>query len=228
MSKVRSQLTKTNYSNTKVGLVINDDLETYASVVALWLEGDCYVPLHPGWPLERCQDICEQVELDLILDSSEQTRYNGVQVINTSALEYEQDCLAPKEGVSDEELAYILFTSGSTGKPKGVMMIRKNVAAFMDSFWQTGIEITEEDRCLQCFDLTFDVSVQGYLVPLTKGACCYTVPYGQIKYITDFRQMYHGFGCLCGDWKNIWGEREFVCRSKHNGICPVFRDYFDC
>ena len=79
--------------------------------------------------------------------SSEQTRYEGVQVINTSALEYEQDCLSLKEGVSDEELAYILFTSGSTGKPKGVMIMRKNVAAFMDSFWRTGIEITEEDRC---------------------------------------------------------------------------------
>ena len=183
VSKVRTALQRCSYNNTKVGLVINDDLESYASIIALWLEGDCYVPLHPNWPLERCQDICEQVELDLILDSSEQTRYKGVQVINTSVLEYEQDCLTPKEGVSDEELAYILFTSGSTGKPKGVMLMRKNVAAFMDSFWQSGIEITEKDRCLQCFDLTFDVSVQGYLVPLCKGACCYTVPYGQIKYI---------------------------------------------
>lgn len=77
VSKVRSQLTKTNYSNTKVGLVINDDLETYASIVALWLEGDCYVPLHPNWPLERCLDICEQVEFDLILDSSPESRYEG-------------------------------------------------------------------------------------------------------------------------------------------------------
>lgn len=183
VSKIRAALQQSNYQNSKVGLVINDDLESYASIIALWLEGDCYVPLHPGWPLERCQDICEQVELDLILDSSEQTRYESIQVINTSVLEYAQDCLTPKEGISDEELAYILFTSGSTGKPKGVMLMRKNVAAFMDSFWQTGIEITEEDRCLQCFDLTFDVSVQGYLVPLSKGACCYTVPYGQIKYI---------------------------------------------
>jgi amino acid adenylation domain-containing protein len=183
VSKIRLALQHSDNHNSIVGLVINDDLESYASIIALWLEGDCYVPLHPGWPLERCQDICEQVELDLILDSSEQTRYEGVQVIKTSALEYEQDCLTPKEGVSDEELAYILFTSGSTGKPKGVMLMRKNVAAFMDSFWQTGIEITEEDRCLQCFDLTFDVSVQGYIVPLCKGACCYTVPYGQIKYI---------------------------------------------
>lgn len=183
VSKVRTALQRCNYKNTKVGLVINDDLESYASIIALWLEGDGYIPLHPNWPLERCLDICDQVELDLILDSSKETRYEGVQVINTSVLEYEKDCLTPKEGVSDEELAYILFTSGSTGKPKGVMLMRKNVAAFMDSFWQTGIEITEEDRCLQCFDLTFDVSVQGYLVPLCKGACCYTIPYGQIKYI---------------------------------------------
>lgn len=183
ISKIRSELTKTDYRNTKVGLVINDDLETYASIIALWLEGDCYVPLHPNWPLERCLDICEQVELDLILDSSETSRYESSCVLNTTKLEYTVDRLEPKEGVSDDELAYILFTSGSTGKPKGVMMMRKNVAAFMNSFWQTGIEITEEDRCLQCFDLSFDVSVQGYLVPLTKGACCYTVPHGQIKYI---------------------------------------------
>lgn len=183
ISRIRRELTKTNYRNTKVGLVINDNLETYASIIALWLEGHCYVPLHPNWPLERCLDICEQVEIDLILDSSETSRFEKNHVLNTTKLEYTVDCLDPKEGVSDDELAYILFTSGSTGKPKGVMMMRGNVAAFMDSFWQTGIEITEEDRCLQCFDLSFDVSVQGYLVPLTKGACCYTVPHGQIKYV---------------------------------------------
>ncbi len=183
ISKVRTALQRCSYQNTKVGLVINDDLVTYASIVALWLEGNCYVPLHPYWPLERCVDICKQVEFDLVLDSSKNSRYENIKVLNTSELDYTVDCLEPKKSVLDENLAYILFTSGSTGKPKGVMMTRKNVAAFMDSFWKTGIEITEEDRCLQCFDLSFDVSVQGYLVPLTKGACCYTVPYGQIKYI---------------------------------------------
>ena len=183
VSKIREAIINTRYDNNKVGLVINDDIETYASIFALWLEGDCYVPLHPNWPLERCLDICEQVELDLVLDSSKQSRYENVQVIKTNELSYFEDYLTPALNVPEDNLAYILFTSGSTGKPKGVQLMRKNVAAFMDSFWKTDIQITEEDRCLQCFDLSFDVSVQGYLVALTKGACCYTVPYGKIKYI---------------------------------------------
>ena len=183
VSKVRMALQGFNYSNSKVGLVINDDLETYASIIALWLEGNCYVPLHPEWPLERCLDICEQVKIDLVLDSSMQSRYDTINVIGTWDLSYEQDCLEPQEGICEEELAYILFTSGSTGKPKGVQLTRKNIASFMDSFWKTGIKISEEDRCLQAFDLSFDVSVQSYLVALTRGACCYTIPYGQIKYI---------------------------------------------
>lgn len=183
ISRVKNALTHRLFQNQMVGLVINDDIETYASIFALWLEGCCYVPLHPNWPIERCLDICEQVGLDLILDSSEKSRYEDAKLISTSSLFYEADCLTPKEDISDDELAYILFTSGSTGTPKGVTLSRGNVAAFMDSFWKTGIQINEEDRCLQAFDLTFDVSVQSYLVPLTKGACCYTIPYGQIKYV---------------------------------------------
>lgn len=181
VSKVRSQLSKTQYGNHNVGLVINDDLETYASIIALWLEGDAYVPLHPDWPLERCQDICEQVELDLILDSSEQTRYEGLQVLSTAALQYKADCLTPKEKVSDEELAYILFTSGSTGKPKGVQLSRKNLSAFVDAFFDV-YDVDENDKCLQCFDLSFDLSIMSYLIPLLRGACVYTVPPDVIKY----------------------------------------------
>lgn len=183
ISGILASLVSTEYHNQKVGLVINDDIETYASIFALWLQGKCYVPLHPNWPLDRCRDICEQVELDLILDSSKETRFKGAKVLKTTGLSSSVMLLKGVNIVDEEDLAYILFTSGSTGKPKGVQLMRKNVAAFMDSFWKTGIEITEEDHCLQAFDLTFDVSVQSYLVALTRGACCYTIPYGQVKYV---------------------------------------------
>lgn len=183
ISKIRSVLVKQKCIEQKIGLVVNDDIETYASIFALWLEGKCYVPLHPNQPIDRCMDIIEQVRATLILDSSDDTRYENVKTLMTKKLTCINDNLSFEDVYSDNEIAYILFTSGSTGKPKGVMINRENVGAFMDSFWKTGIKINEDDKCLQCFDLTFDVSVQGYLVPLCKGACCYTVPHGQIKYI---------------------------------------------
>lgn len=182
ISKIRKAILDAKFNNSNVGLVINDDIETYAAIFALWLEGCSYVPLHPNWPLERCMDIIDQVNIDLILDSSENSRYEGI-IIKTSDLVFSTNLLDPKEGIEENNLAYILFTSGSTGKPKGVQITRKNIAAFMDSFWDTGITLDHNDRCLQAFDLTFDVSVQSYLAPLCVGACCYTIPYGQIKYI---------------------------------------------
>ena len=166
-------------------MAIHDDLDTYASIFALWMEGKAYVPLHPNQPLERNLNIIEQVGLSNVLDSADTSVFEdqSLNVMYTSKYEYTTDYLDNWVETSDDALAYILFTSGSTGVPKGVQITRGNVAAFMDSFWKTGINITEEDRCLQVFDLTFDVSVQSYLVALTRGACVYTVPYGQVKYL---------------------------------------------
>ena len=140
------------FSDSIYCIEIQDNLETYATIIALWFEGKAYVPLHPFQPKERNEIITAQIKAG------------------------EQNC-------NTDDLAYILFTSGSTGTPKGVAISQNNIASFLDSFWKTGIVVNEEDKCMQCFDLTFDVSVQSFLVALTKGACVYTVPYGQVKYL---------------------------------------------
>ena len=54
ISIIREQLKGLGGENNKIGLVINNDIQTYASIFSLWFEGKCYVPLHPEWPLERC------------------------------------------------------------------------------------------------------------------------------------------------------------------------------
>lgn len=183
VADIRSLINARNPKNKHIGLVTNNDIETYASIIALWLDGYCYVPLHIKQPIDRCLDIVEQVGIDTILDSSKESRYDRNLVVNTTEKPSEEGSLSYKEGVDENALAYILFTSGSTGKPKGVSLSRLNIGSFIDSFWATGIKLTSEDKCLQTFDLTFDVSVQCYLVGLISGACVYTVPYGEGKYL---------------------------------------------
>ena len=169
VSAIRNVIRAAEKNEQIWGLSLHDDLNTYASIFALWQEGKAYVPLHPSWPEERIASIKEQVGCSNVLDACD-APYMG-------------DLLGDWVEASEDDLAYILFTSGSTGVPKGVQLTRRNLAAFMDSFWKTGIDITPDDRCMQVFDLTFDVSVQSYLVALTRGACVYTVPYGQVKYL---------------------------------------------
>lgn len=181
ISKIRSKIQEKSFSGRNIGLVTNDDIETYASIFAIWLEGYAYVPLHPKHPSERNSEIIEQAGIALVIDSGDKQIFTFINYIESRKLFFSGSNLNPKS-VPDNELAYLLFTSGSTGKPKGVPITRGNLGAFMKAFWEVGFQITENDRCLQCFDLTFDVSVQSFLVPLSKGACTYTIPHDQIKY----------------------------------------------
>lgn len=173
ISNIRTEVAK--FKDDNIALVANDDLETYAAIIALWAEGKCYVPLHPTQPLERCREILNQVGTNIVLDSSLKTRYNVENVIHLKSISLEKCCLELKKEISDSKFAYLLFTSGSTGKPKGVPVSRGNVASFVNAFYKQKYKLGNKDRCLQMFDLTFDLSVQSYLMPLLAGATIFTV-----------------------------------------------------
>ncbi|MCF8273406.1 MAG: AMP-binding protein [Flavobacteriaceae bacterium] len=184
---LKSEVNKTDYN---IGLVTNDDLETYASIIALWLEGKAYVPLNPEFPESRNYSIVEQANINFILDSSSTTvtLLKSQKIIKTRGLPNTGIDLVPVD-IPKESIAYILFTSGTTGVPKGVPITFENLASFFEAFSVLCPDVHYKDKCLQMFELTFDMSVFSYLLPLLNGACVYTIPKSKIKYSYIFELM---------------------------------------
>jgi len=177
-----------NENDSNIGLITNDDIYTYASIVALWLEGKAYIPLNPEFPLDRNVTVINQANIESILDSSDTIVFSEFNSISTLNIKNYELNLKPSE-VSNDTLAYIFFTSGTTGTPKGVPITFGNLSGFIEAQWALDYTITAEDRCLQMFELTFDLSVVSYLAPLLKGACVYTIPKDEIKYSYIFELM---------------------------------------
>ena len=130
--------------------------------------------------MDRTYEIINQTGVKSIITSNNDLNLKSLNKIELKFNNVSTDDLNIKE-ISESKIAYILFTSGSTGKPKGVVIKRYNIGQFFSSFWQSGIKIDSNDKCLQCFDLTFDVSIQTFIA-LVNGACIYTVPNNKIKF----------------------------------------------
>ncbi len=189
ITNIRSSIQNASNQDEKiVGLITNDDIYTYGSIIALWLEGKAYVPIHPDFPEERNTTVIAQAGITTILDSSVEKIIHNVEVISTSNLSDVSIDLTPVT-ISDDDLAYIFFTSGTTGTPKGVPITYGNLSGFIDAFDKLNYNISSTDRCLQMFELTFDLSVISYLAPILNGASIYTIPKEEIKYSYIFELM---------------------------------------
>ncbi len=170
--------------NKRVAVLCTDDVRTYSSLIAIWFSGCAYVPLGLHNPVERNLAILKEAAIDIIIstENMEDERYKSFTIVKpcfdqTSTKEFKLP------DIKENDLAYILFTSGSTGLPKGVPISHKNLNAFILSFDKLGFNINSLDRCLQMYELTFDLSIVSFLIPILNGSCVYTVPNNGLKYL---------------------------------------------
>ena len=180
-----------------IAVLCTDDIRTYASLLAIWFSGCAYVPLGLHNPTERNLTILGDAGCKVLLSTAELTdpRYSAFTVITPGSTPASADPASASAhpastsrdivlaASKEHDPAYILFTSGSTGTPKGVPISYANLASFVRAFSRSPYTLGEDDRCLQMFELTFDVSISSFLLPLLHGACIYTIPDGAIKYM---------------------------------------------
>ncbi|HEY1030674.1 MAG TPA: amino acid adenylation domain-containing protein [Flavipsychrobacter sp.] len=187
-----AQLLKDNPSGSDViGIIVSNNVETYAAILACWFSGKAYVPINPQLPEGRNKLVLESANVHLLLNCAEDdVNYDDLRVFDVLHIE-----MGDVTGVltctdrEDDSLMYVLFTSGSTGLPKGVPINYKNLHAFLASYEALGFAISASDRFLQMFEFTFDVSVASFLVPLMYGACVYTVPAAGVKYVNVIKTL---------------------------------------
>ena len=168
--------------NDIVLLHIYNDIETYASILAIWFAGATFVPINPKHAENRNTLIKNQMQFALEL-SSNKLDVNCVDTKNTTSNKTIQD------NSFQEQVLYILFTSGSTGVPKGVPISKKNLNRFILDF-NAEFQLSKTDKFLQIYNLTFDASVHCYVLPLFLGASIYTVSPNKIKYLEAYKIMH--------------------------------------
>ncbi|HSJ64051.1 MAG TPA: amino acid adenylation domain-containing protein [Gemmatimonadaceae bacterium] len=78
-------------------------------------------------------------------------------------------------GLTEADLAYVLYTSGSTGTPKGVMHSHRSALAFARAAAET-YGFTRDDRLSNHAPLHFDLSTLDYFCAALVGATTVVIP----------------------------------------------------
>jgi amino acid adenylation domain-containing protein len=158
--------------------------------------GKIYVPLDPGYPVERLKYMLEDSDARLIVTNSENyemavglrdgvNRHIGVVNVSDIIKNGEKSEENPGIDISSDQLAYILYTSGSTGKPKGVMQSQRNVLHFA-RIYTNALHINADDRLTLFSSYGFDAAKMDIYGALLNGSTLY--PY-DIKQEGNLFQM---------------------------------------
>ncbi|WP_158883356.1 non-ribosomal peptide synthetase [Rhodanobacter sp. L36] len=161
-----------------VGVALDRGIDMLAAMLGALKAGAGYVPLDPGFPLERLNYIVSDGGLAALVTQRKHAQRFDLRGRPVLALDELHDALASTsdarigrdaEAGDPESIAYVIYTSGSTGQPKGVEIPHRAVVNFITGMIERP-GLREDDRLLAVTTLSFDIAVLELFGPLSVGA----------------------------------------------------------
>jgi amino acid adenylation domain-containing protein len=153
-----------------VGLGLQRSLDLPVALVAILKSGAAYVPLDPGYPAARIEQMISSANLEYVLTNRQQAPlFNGVRTIclDDEAIR-SVSTERPDHLPETDDLIYAIFTSGSTGRPKAASVYHRGFENLLQ--WYS-IELTLGpcDRTLIISSPSFDLTQKNFFAPLATG-----------------------------------------------------------
>lgn len=171
-----------------IPICINRSLDMIVGILAIIKAGAAYVPIDPGYPLQRIKYILDDLKSKFVISNVNSSKELPGELI---LLDKDLDLIkreatsAPGLNVQVNDLLYIIYTSGSTGKPKGVMIEHQSLASYITAQTQY-FGITENENILQFSNFCFDASVEQIFLALLNGASLVLMPETLLTDIVSF------------------------------------------
>ncbi|MCG1040810.1 MULTISPECIES: non-ribosomal peptide synthetase [Burkholderiaceae] len=167
--------------DARVAICVERSPALMVGLLAILKAGGAYVPLDPAYPPERLaymvMDSAPAVLLSVGTPPAAVTQSLGAGVtvldLHADAAQWAHRSAhnpdAYELSLNAQHLAYVIYTSGSTGQPKGVMVPHHSLVNLVTAMVRR-LDLTAQDRMLQCSSLSFDASLGEMFVTLTQGA----------------------------------------------------------
>ncbi|CBL45102.1 Non-ribosomal peptide synthetase modules and related proteins [gamma proteobacterium HdN1] len=157
---------------SRVALCLDRGVELITAVWAVLKSGASYVPIDPGYPLDRIDHILKDSGARQLLTVSslrERLPSSTSTLISLDALSldaFERENLA--EHPCREQEIYVIYTSGSTGVPKGAAVAHVGEINLQHWYLQS-LKFAEDDRPVLISAVGFDLTQKNLYAPLLVG-----------------------------------------------------------